>query len=419
MIAEVGWFRVFGYSLLALRCLSILCGAVALTALGSIVSKLTKNIPTALITMLLAATDYFFLTRATDGRMDIMADAFMLCGLAGYLWLRDNSLIKAVGVAGLFAAASFFTHPVGGFFSLCAVGTSGLLLDRRRLRLRHGVLFALPFLAIGACWGSYVLQDVPAFSTQMAGNAHGRWEGVSNLYWSVYRELRYKYFQAYGLNSFNFLSLQHLRLVALIVYLMSVVTVSIVPAVRRKAGAGTLLAITLVFVFGGMAFDGAKRWYYLVYVVPLFAAMTAICFEWLWSKGRGPRLVAGATLASLLMTQIGGTVYRIRKNDYQNKFIPAADFVKRHNPQHGLIFGGGELGFADGFPNYLVDDISLGYFSGKRASLIFVPEVYWGIWMGDLKDRAPAVGKFISQTLTNDYVLTFQNSAYRVYERKN
>ena len=179
-----------------------------------------------------------------------------------------------------------------------------------------------------------------------------------------------------------------------------------------------LLVLAGVVMVAGCAFDGAKRWYYLVYVLPFLVSTTAIAIKWLWDERPIPHAATGAAVAALVAIQVGGTVYRIHKNDYRNVFLPAARFAIAQDPGHELIIGGGELGFVNGFPDYLVDDVSLGYATGERARVLFVPELYWGLWMGNMHERAPAVDRFITRTLKNDYVLSFQNPGYRVYERK-
>ncbi len=419
MVMQIGWYRVFGYSLLSLRCLSIMWGAVALAALASIVWKLTGDTRTALVAALIAGTDYFYLTRAIDGRMDMMAAASMLCGLAAYLGLRERNLTRAVAVAGICAAAAFFTHPVGGFFALCGLGVTAFYYDRKRLRIWHAALFSIPFLLIGAAWGVYIAQDVPAFRMQMAGNAHGRWEGITNLPKSVYGELRFKYFQAFGLNSFTELSLQDLRLLALVGYAASCVAVARTRALRASAGNRLLLWITFVFVVGGMLFDGAKRWYYLLYVVPFFTAVMAVWCLSLWETRRRWRPALATAFGIFIAIQAGGTLYRMQRNDYKNKYLPAVAFLQAHNPRRELINGEGEAGFAMGFPDNLIDDVSLGYFSHRKSKLIFVPDTYWGLWLGNMMDRDPAVGRHIAYTFSHDYRLAFKNNLYSIYERND
>ena len=145
-----------------------------------------------------------------------------------------------MAVAGVLSAASLFTHPVGGFFSFCVLGVLGFNLDRRRFRWGHALLFGLPFVVLGGLWGIYAAQDFAAFRTQLAGNAAGRWDGILHLYRSIYGELRFKYFQAYGFNTYHSFSLQHLRLIALFTYLASLVAVvasPFAPESRRRADA--------------------------------------------------------------------------------------------------------------------------------------------------------------------------------------
>lgn len=418
MLNEAAWFRLFGYSLLALRSLSIFWGGVALLAIAVLVFELTRNRTASLLSVLITGTDYFFLTRASDGRMDMMAAALMFSAMAGYLFFRRRSLVLASAVAGICVAGSFFTHPVGGFFAISGTAFLALYFDRRRLRFQHLVIFSVPFLLIGGCWAAYISRDLPAFKAQITGNAKGRWEGITRLGWSVYAEARYKYLQAYGLNNYATLSLHDLRLTALATYFFSLCAVACTRRLRKRTGVRVLLTLSILFIVGGMAFDGAKRWYYLVHVVPLLAALTAVYGSWLWKTRRIPRPVTAAALTALLAMQVGGTLFRIRKDDYKTRFLPAANFAISHDPHHELIFGGGELGFVDGFPEYLVDDLSLGYFSGRKARVLFVPETYWGLWLDNLRERDPPVSRFVAQTMQRDYNLAYQNPSYRVYLRK-
>ena len=419
MLTQIVWYKAFGYSLLSLRCLSIAWGAVALGALASTVYSLTRDVRMALLALAIAGTDYFYLTRAIDGRMDMMAAGLTLCAIAFYLWQRQTNFTRTIAGTAVFAACSLFTHPVGGFFSLLAILFLALYLDRSRLRVKHVFLFSVPFLVIGAAWGVYVAQDFAAFRLQMAGNAQGRWEGLTDLPQSIYRELRYKYFQAFGLNSFYSLSLQDLRMIALFGYAVAALASACTPSLRARKGVRILLWLTFLFVFGGMLFDGAKRWYYLLYVVPLFTAVLAVWIVWLWDQKRIPRGALASAVAAFLLIQIGGTSYRIWKNDYKSKFLPAVQFLKAHNPHHELIDAEGEAGFELGFPDNLIDDVSLGYFSHRNAKLIFVPDTYWGLWIGNMKDRQPDVDRHIVYTLSHDYRLVYDQTPYHIYERIN
>jgi 4-amino-4-deoxy-L-arabinose transferase-like glycosyltransferase len=418
MLTQVGWYKLFGFSLLALRSLSIFWGAVMITLIGWIAQLLGFGRAAALASMAAAATDYYFLTRAADGRMDVMAGALMLSSLAVYLWQRSRNLDKAIFLAGIFAACSAFTHPVGGFFSICGLAVLALRYDRKRLRFVHAIWFGIPSLAIGACWGLYAAQDFAAFRAQLAGNAHGRWEGVSNLYWSVYRELRFKYFQAFGLNSWERLSLHNLRMLALALYIGSLFVAGFNRKLRNLPGAKALVWLSVVFIFGGMAFDGAKRWYYIVHVFPLFALAFGVAAVTLWQEKPAWRKVFIAGIIVFFGIQTGGTLVRIRRNDYKNEYLKVARFVQAEDPEHASIIGSGELGFALGFPEYFIDDLSLGYYSGAHPKLIFAPRTYWQLWLDDITIRKPEVGRFVQQTLRSEYRTVYLSPLYKVYERK-
>jgi 4-amino-4-deoxy-L-arabinose transferase-like glycosyltransferase len=418
MLAQTAWYRLFGFSLMSLRTLSVFFGAILVAALGYLAYKLTRTPRIALLAMAIVGTDYFMLSRAADGRMDMMAAAFEILALGVYAAGREKHFSRAVLLSGFLAALAAFTHPVSGFFALSGVVVYALCCDRPRIRMRHLALFLAPLALMGLCWGVYAVQDLPAFFAQLSGNSQGRWEGVSSPYWSVYRELRFKYFQAFGLNSFDHISLQDLRLIPLAFYVAATLTLGFVKPLRMQPGVRPLLWIVAFFVLGGMAFDGAKRWYYLTYVVPLFALALAIWLDWLLRRQARVRYFTLTAITLLLVIQIGGTLFRIHKNDYRNSFQKAASFVRSHDPEHALIYGSGELGFDLGFPDYLVDDLSFGYYTGRKAKLIFIPNVYWGMWIDNMLPRAPVIAGFEKLTLARDYKLAYSSPDYRIYERK-
>src|SRR5580704_11798346 len=88
LMLQGGWYKVFGFSLFAMRSLSMVWGLVALWSWFLIMRALTDDVRVAILTVGLLATDFVFVMRAADGRMDMMSAALGFAALAAYLVLR-------------------------------------------------------------------------------------------------------------------------------------------------------------------------------------------------------------------------------------------------------------------------------------------------------------------------------------------
>jgi hypothetical protein len=68
LVLLTGWFKVFGFGLLALRSFTIWCGLAALLPWFSIVHKLTHNPAPGILGSVLIAIDYGFALCVSEGR---------------------------------------------------------------------------------------------------------------------------------------------------------------------------------------------------------------------------------------------------------------------------------------------------------------------------------------------------------------
>jgi hypothetical protein len=147
IVTESAWFRVFGFSVVRMRSLSIFWGALAIFSWFVIARILSRSIRTARLVSLLLATDFTFLWGVADGRAEAMCVALGSAGLATYLLLRERNLMQAMLLSNCAVAASVFTHPYGVLW-FAALALVAFWTDRRRLSLRH-LVFVTPHL-IGA-----------------------------------------------------------------------------------------------------------------------------------------------------------------------------------------------------------------------------------------------------------------------------
>jgi hypothetical protein len=109
-----------------------------------------------------------------------------------------------------------------------------------------------------------------------------------------------------------------------------------------------------------------------------FTAAVVVFVRWCWRNSVRTRPLVVLSLAGMFVIQLGGVVYRIRRDPYHREYLPAADFLRARAQPGDLIMGSHELRFTLGFRDDFVDDRLLGLKTGKRAGFIFVEEIYQG-----------------------------------------
>ena len=74
------------------------------------------------------------------------------------------------------------------------------------------------------------------------------------------------------------------------------------------------------------------------------------------------------------------------------------------------------MAFGLGFGPNLVDDLRLGYFSGKRADYIVTNSIYRDFFERTARTD-PGLHTYLAKLLETRYRLVFRNSAHSIYER--
>ncbi len=421
LVTLAGWFKLFGFSLVVMRLLSILWGLVLLVSWYSIVKSLTEDRRAALAGMALLAADYSVLIGCTNGRPDAMTAALGSGALAVYLRLRERSFSRAVLAGSSLLAASVLTHPLG-LISVAAAGAVALVLDFRRVRPVHALLAAAPFAVGALAWGLYILQAPSVFLSQFYGNVGHRVRGMASPFQSVLTEIRQRYL-AYYFTLDGLAGAARLKGLVLIGYFGSLLWMAAIPPARRARGAILLSLAAVVSVLGLAVLDKMKYPHYFVYVFPPLAAVTAICFRWFWTATRVPRWLLATAAAGLAGIQLGGTATRIVADSNSNIYKPVIDFVKERATPDSLVMGPAELAFALPPEIRLIDDVSLGFYSGKQADLIVCDEFYPkanpprpAATIED-PDRA-ARREYTRALLTERYRLALVRGRFRVYVRR-
>ncbi|HLM62238.1 MAG TPA: glycosyltransferase family 39 protein, partial [Pyrinomonadaceae bacterium] len=82
VLAQSGWYEVFGFSLLSMRSLSAAFGLLALFSWFFFVKDITGEVETAILALVVIALDYCFIMTASVGRMDMMSAALNIAAFA-------------------------------------------------------------------------------------------------------------------------------------------------------------------------------------------------------------------------------------------------------------------------------------------------------------------------------------------------
>lgn len=413
-------FKIFGFSLLTMRLVSVFWGLVLLGSCYLIVKKLSQDKLTALLALVLTATDYVVLETASDARMDMMSAALGFAAIAVYLGWRERNLWLAILFSQTLLTANGLTHP-NAITAFVGVLFLTFYFDFRRLNWRHFVAFAIPYLVGGAAFGLYVWQDPTAFKDQFIDNAlmGGRMSGFNSPLQNIVREFTERYPHAFGLqgNSGGHTGPIYLKSLILITYLTGILGVLSVKELRRNRNYFALLVLAAIYFFIIAIIDGQKETYYLVHIVPFYLMLTAVFLRWIQQRKLVPQIVLIGAAAAFMIIPAGGMAVRIRQNTYGNFYSPMIAFLQSNANSNDLIMGGAELGFGLNFPPNQVSDGRWGFYTGKRPKFIVYDSAVENSWL-DSKILFPEFYEYFPKLLNEEYKVAYENDAYKIYERR-
>jgi len=416
-LTQAPLLRLFGLSLYVMRSASIVWGVVTLTAVYFLIRSQTGP-GVALLASLLLATDFHFLVGAATGRMDMMCAALGFSGLAAYVLLRERSLRAAIFLSQTLVVAACLTHPCG----VLAVGGLIFLIfrfDRERWSWRLLPLAALPY-AIGlAGYGAFALQDLPSFVRQLSGNVSGlageaagttRFGGLLHPWSSFSREVQMRYISAFIGKSWT--SPYRAEMVVLLLYWGGAAVALLDRRVRNHPLARLFLPLTVIYFVALWFFEGLKLRVYLVHTLPFFAALGAL---WIWEWTEGRKFARAAAAGIILCIQAMAIAEGYWENQYHTEHLPAAQYMQEHGQPGSLIMASGQFVFEFGFDGRLVDDVRLGFFTGRRPQF-YVRDIWYDDWLEKSKTRDPAVYQHVTATLAQYYREVFHNAGFKIYQ---
>ncbi len=417
-LAQAAWYKVFGFSMFSMRTLSI---AFALAALGAwflIVRRISGRDGLAVFTVALIGLDYNFAMGGSSGRMDMMAAGLGFSAFAAYLLLRERRFTAAVVIANTLVCAAGLTHPVAGYLYFSGLVLLTLYYDRARLRWQHLAFAALPYLAGLGGWGLYILKDPSAFLVQFGTNTtmKGRLTGLTAPWLGIVHEVLDRYLVSFGLgpHSISNRGPIYLKFLILVWFVAGLIGAVATREIRANKGYRALMLLAGLFFLLLSVLDGQKAYYYLIHIFPFYAALAAAFVFRLWDRRLAPRWMVSAAVAGVLVLQIGAIVLRCREDTYRRTYDPVIAFLQRTLKPGDTVIASASLGFGLRFPRTLIDDVRLGYYTGRRPNYIVINEEYYLVFC-DYQHSEPEFYRFIAARLAREYERIYDRDGYQVY----
>jgi hypothetical protein len=287
-----------------------------------------------------------------------------------------------------------------------------LYYDRRKIRWRHALFAAAPYVIGAASYWLYVRHDPSLFLMQLRGNGGGRLWGLTAPWGALKYEITERYLGLSAAGATNYLKI---ALVA--AYALGIAGAICTREIRSSKGYRALLIISAIFFAHQTLLEGTKLYLYLVHITPLYAALLAAWVHSCWMNRRIPRWVTAFGFCGLAVLHLAGSAYVMARDSYHNSYYPAVSFLNQNSDERSLIIGTAELGFDLKSYDSLLDDKYLGYNSGTTPDFIVVDARYEQEHEA-VREKRPELYLYINKLLTESYRQVFAQTNYRIYARQ-
>jgi 4-amino-4-deoxy-L-arabinose transferase-like glycosyltransferase len=424
-LTTAAWYRLFGFGLLQTRFLSTLFGALVICCWCVIARSLLQSKTAQWLVPGLVAVDYFFVIGSSTGRMDIMCAALGIASIATYVSNRQKSLFSAIFWSHGLATFAILTHPAGLSYWL---GLAFLVLyfDRRSLSLQHLAAAAVPCVAGGLLWGSYIAQDPAAFFAQMQGILDlnkgsftaGHWSDIAVVR-NLQKELVFRYAGPFGLTSGVGL-LNRLKSLVLLAYATGVFGLLLL---TRRSRDLVVFPILALLSFSYLAFASPSKFsYYLPHTTMFMAACFGVFVSHLRTWGtrpagnlavRMPKALLAAAVMMVAGVELSGLIYRIVQDPLHRSYLPAIAAIRKNSKPGSLVMGSGELWFQLYSERQVRYDPALGFRNHLKPSLFVMDTAYDALHERD-READPAIYAYVRDSLARSQVV-YSDGYYRVY----
>ncbi len=411
------WFWTLGFGLLQQQWFSIFSGAVAMAAAGVIAASVSRGLLAPPLAMAMVGLQPSFLDAAVNGRMEMLCVALGLTAYAAFFRLPPARL----WLAHVAAALSVFTHPCGILF---AAGLLLLTVWKKRETLRPSTLAvtAIPYMALLGAWGAYIGQAPQDFRSQFLGNISGfageysgrtRGSGVRHPFGAVRDEIVLRYLEPLGLRVGG----QPVRAIPFLVATL-LTGFALVWWPLREVGQVPMLFSLWLLHAGLLTFlEGMKFPQYLVYSTALLLLCGAIAgADWIRLRLPGWQFAVVGMLVSVL-SGCGVAVMAAGDFSAQQEWQPVMEYLSGL-PGDTRIVAPAEFAYGLGFNGRFIDDVRLGYYSGREPNVVVAGSWYLD-WFARAGQRDPRLGVYLNHLLHERLKVGMRTSSYVVYVRKS
>jgi hypothetical protein len=291
-----------------------------------------------------------------------------------------------------------------------------LWLDCSHVGLLILALIAAPYLLFGILWAIYCSQAPADFVAQFSASSAGRGSDIQAPWRGIWREINGRFRNHFWPEDS---SMGKLKIVGILVYVAALGTLASARKLRQTSGCRLLLCLTLLEFLCLSVFANNKSPYYIVYILPYFAAATGIAISYLWSSyGARVRMLCAAALVSYLAVQTAAVInLSVVTGGYRKEYEPVIAYLKSTLQPDDLVMGAAEPGFSLGFENpQLVDDVWFGYWSGRRPTVLVVDRWYYERIIEAATERGiPRTAYY--DTLFKRCQLFRESKGYRIYSQ--
>jgi hypothetical protein len=246
------------------------------------------------------------------------------------------------------------------------------------------------------------------FLLQSRGQAAGRFSALRSPFEALKAEITARYIGEGGAHYLKFL------LVA--VYAVGIVGALLIAEIRRLDGCRVLLVLASWFFLYFWLLEGTKLYLYVVQIAPMFLGLVALLIDWAWRRRFLPRPLIATFVAAMFFSQMAGVGYVVLRDDQHKAFLPAISFLKDNVAPGQIVMGSATLGFGLGFGDFLVDDIFLGYMSGKSPDYVVAERSYQQAWSNVHRDPVPL--QHARNVVTNQMRIVYDHAGYVIYARR-
>jgi 4-amino-4-deoxy-L-arabinose transferase-like glycosyltransferase len=410
------WGKIFSFGLIQTRFVSITFGFIALLSWTFLIIKLSGNRRLALIAVGILAIDYHFIYAASLGRMDMMTASLSVSGFAIFAWLREKHLSRAILAAYTLAALAFFSHPLG-LLGVISLTIFVILLDFRKIRLKHFAFSAAPFLVLGFFWSIYIMQRPDLFLLQFGGNASDRWGFFRAPFGELWREIQIRYLVNFGIGE-NLNRAGQVKIFLLVGYLAAIASILAIKPLRARMLSRFLLLVVLQQFFMLLLLDGMKQHYYMIHITPTLTVILAVFIDWLMSQKRPLKLLSFGVFLTIVAIYSGTHLLRVKRNEYHNNYLAVGSILNQNSRSEDLIMASSEFWFVLSKKENLLDDYRLGYLTGKRANFIVIDKPRYKNWFDNLAEKEPSTFGYMENLLQNYYQVIYEDTIYQVYKHR-